>query len=243
MPLDVPDDAAGKRTSCAGCKRVFKIPPPLAPEESQGAQRAGLSRTALLAGAASLGVLLMFLSFFLPWWGVDLHTKAVADVRQQQPMQRDADEFSRIWKQNDDFYKSMLSDGQRKGWDEFVEAPLNRDNSFSTSLFGWDFARGIVTFVLSILAAVLIASQLLVPVLRRGGFALLLSAAALGLVVFILALTVWAGTPGEDSGQLWRIAQGVSAGPILALFGGVVLSAAGGAGGAQGLMGLLARGA
>jgi hypothetical protein len=180
-------------------------------EEMANMQIGGFSlcKIVALGGAA-----LLFLSFFMPWWGISIERKgdnATADLAREESL-----EAAR--------YRAFLG-----GKDEISE-----------SAWGWDFSRAIVTFVFSFLIAGAVAAVMLVPQIRPYGMFMLLFAACLALVVFIMSLTVWFGTPGDNlTGGGVEVAQGVSVGPFIALLGSLAVLAGAGYEGVIGLLGFL----
>ncbi|MBI5725813.1 MAG: hypothetical protein HZA50_17770 [Planctomycetes bacterium] len=199
----------------------------------------------ILKLAICAGAFLMFLSFFLPWWGAAVTTRSWRDNdanRQNENTQKagkDLDDFKAAVEGDNEFHESVLSKSQNERGLKVIEdwRREGKAGQSSASAFGWDFARGIVTFIFGLLILLVTVPQLFLRFLARWGWTALLPSAAMGLVVFILALTVWFGTPGRDfKGTYITFVQGVSIGSFLALAGSVFVTAAAAMDGIAGLL-------
>jgi hypothetical protein len=191
-------------------------------EEMANMQIGGFSlcKIVALGGAA-----LLFLSFFLPWWGISMERNENPGDLSREELTDASNEFNEAMKGNRDFYTSVLDDD---------------DDDGSQSAFGWDLGRGIVTFIFSFIIAGAVAAVMFVPAVRPFSMFLLLLAGVLAFVVFILTLTVWFGTPGDNvDNVLGEIDQGVSFGTFVALLGSLAVLAGAGYEGVTGLLGFL----
>jgi hypothetical protein len=178
------------------------------------------------------GAALLFLSFFLPWWGFSQESKKpdgniTSDVRRAAN-----EELSEAGRDAADYLKMFSSDALI----DFGK-DMAKDGKASISAYGFDMGRGIVTFIFSFLIAGAVAAVMFVKPIQQFGMFLLLLAGVLALVVFILTLTVWFFSPGDNvNNALGEIDQGVSFGTFVALLGSLgVLAGAG----YEGLMGTL----
>ncbi|MFP4353813.1 MAG: hypothetical protein ACLFUJ_01725 [Phycisphaerae bacterium] len=274
--LDVPDDAAGKETTCPSCQETFVVAgpvqtkpaegvaPPAAPagdnaparDKSAGAKAKanefyGKATTMQLGGfslmkiVAAAGGILLFLSFFLPWWGMGLEFDKVdagdvsnARSEYQKVFDGDASDDDKA-DANWVFSVAGLEEAQEMGK---AQGKVNANESvdYSWSAFGWDLTRGIVTFIFALEILVLVGLTILIPSARRVGFALLLPAALLAFVVLILTLTVWFGTPGDNEGEKFiDLYAGVSFGTFVAMFGAIGVMVGAGLEGVFSLLGFI----
>lgn len=193
-----------------------------------------LCKIVALGGAA-----LLFLSFFLPWWGIS--QEEVKDVKRSD-VQDELKEANDYGTETFDFMGDVFSTkALRKFGEEY-----GKEKEASLSAFGWNLSRGIVTFIFSFLIAGAIVVTMFVPAVRAFAPFILLVAVILAFVVFILTLTVWFGTPGKDldyvSMSLTEIAeidQGVSFGTFVAMLGALGVLAGAGYEAVMGMMGFL----
>ncbi len=192
-----------------------------------------LCKVVALAGAS-----LLFLSFFLPWWGLSVETKEVKfqdlSEDEKKELEDDSKDYQDAQKDQRDFMEDVFS--REDGRDFFED--LQKNNEASISAFGWDLSRGIVTFIFSFLIGGAVAAVMFVKPLQPFGMFVLLLAAILAFVVFILTLTVWFGTPGQNLDNiLVEIDQGVSFGTFVALLGALGVLAGAGYEAVMGMMG------
>lgn len=189
---------------------------------------------AILAGA-----FLLFVAFFLPWWGL---TGVPEDrpgfgngvqVKTPDLLTKNAEWYARyaVWDRFQKQRDAMLN-AAREGEDVNV-------GRVSISLFGRNTGTGVVAFIYSFLAVAIVIGPVFVPVLRPGTWAGYLASAVICAGIFLSTLIEWVFcSPGQDvEGQL---SQGISIGVWFALIGSAVVVAAGTMAGLKGLRGFLA---
>jgi len=257
--LNVADSAAGRQGQCPSCQHVFMIPasqgapapagsassaPPPGPVLAGGLVGAKAGGLSMLKLGVMIGAFLMFLSFFLPWWGIDLGYTPPKQGCTAEQTQKDGDErkeLGEVIEENGEFYDKVLSKDQiRKLVENSGKAVNGQKGNWSGSAFGFDFGRGVVSFIFGLLVLALVTPLLFVKFLQKWAWTVMLPAAVMGLVCLILALTVWIGTPGKDvSGATVKWSQGVSIGPFIAMPGAALMAAAAALDGAFGLIGFI----
>jgi hypothetical protein len=252
--LNVPDTAAGQQGRCPMCQAVFTIAAPapapapvvtpvvaaVAPQPGAFAPAVAVAGGGLTAGTRTPlkiiglgGAFIMVVSFFLPWWGMNIASTVPKfdDPKERQLCEKEGKALLKILgaKENRDFYDKTFSAKDREDFAEGDEQDPKPGDVVkkSKSAFGWKFASGILSFVFGIIILGLMIPQLFVKFLQRWGWTGTLPGAAMALVVFIMGLVFWIGTPGEDlAGTMIRYNQGVSIGPFLAFAGGAIATAA-----------------
>jgi len=271
--LNVPDTAAGQQGRCPMCQAVFTIAAPapapapvvtpmvaaVAPQPGAFAPAVAVAGGGLMAGTRTPlkiiglgGAFIMVVSFFMPWWGMDISYTIPKenDDKERKAFDKECKEFMSAQKENSSWYIDSISEKNAKTWGEKVAGMfmgggrigrlrgLDGDEDVaatqpgettkaSISSFGWKFAGGILAFIFGLVLMALTIPQLFVKILQRWGWTGTLPAAAMALVVFILGLVFWIASPGKDvSGTLIKFSQGVSIGPFLAFAGGAIATAA-----------------
>lgn len=190
---------------------------------------------ALLAGAG-----LLFLAFFLPWWGLrgvpeDRLLAGDGASKVQKVRAENAPWYATyaVW---DKFQKERdsLLDAARKGQDVQLD-------QVSVSLFGWNTGPGVVAFIFFFLVIAFVLGPMFVPVLRPVAWIGYLASGVVYAGVFGMTVIRWViCTPGQDVEGL--LVQGVSVGVWFALLGSVLASAAGTMAGLKALKGACAPG-
>jgi hypothetical protein len=149
----------------------------------------------------------------------------------QQALQADQQKAENQLKGVDEFTEGVLDEDEiGREFERKSKADLKRANPNGAvvvqhSAYGWDFTRGILVFVLSIVAVGLLSAVMYVPAVRPFGWAATLPAAALGITSAILALTFLIGAPGENfTGEVVTTSMTVREGGWLALAGSVILA-------------------
>ncbi|TFG87538.1 MAG: hypothetical protein E4H18_03425 [Hyphomicrobiales bacterium] len=227
-----------------------------APAVAPACVSAPLWRFVAMGGAA-----LMILSFFLPWWSIDFfelkrpqrpeldRAAAMSSAGREtyEDAQKDYEKKLAEYKKVDEAFDKQMESLQQATVDTQLFAvdvlsrkaitKLNPREKGSATAFGWGPGSGIVTFIFGLIILPLMLVPMFVSILKKWSWAMSMPAAVLGLVVLILSVVFWIGSPGENVSGM--VEQGVSIGPFVALAGG--LAAAGGAAltGICGLMGFL----
>ena len=168
----------------------------------------------------AVGGLVMIISFFTPWWRmrIDVRSPQQAD---RQTAQREVNQYRLTRQDHSEFHNNRFSGPELNRFDRPLEEPVG--GSHILRAWGWDFGRGIVTLIFGVLVLAVALVVMFVPIMKYLAWAGMLPAALLGLIVVILGLTVWIGTPGENVlGSFLRFRQGVHIGPFLALLGGLL---------------------
>ncbi len=188
------------------------------------------------------GAALMLISFFLPWWSIDLSegkrpkrgelTDEAARKRYENDLkayQADVEAAGEAMQDGTDFYRDAISKSAWRG--------LNKKGGGSASAFGWNVGSGITAFIFSLLVLPMLIVPMFVPILKKWSWAMAMPAAVMGLIAFILAFVFWLSSPGENVSGL--VEQGVSVGPFIALVGGLAVAGGAGLAGVCGLMGFI----
>lgn len=196
-----------------------------------------------------VGGLLMFASFFVPWWGVSVRPIEFTAADTAEVRRANADEgrqARQIRSDNDVFYSMTMSRAAKNRLVDAVNssAPASEAANanilrYSDRIFGWNTATGIISFIFGILVIVLAVLALSVRFLRRWDWPLMLGAMGLSIPVLILALVFWLASPGEATDRILH--QGVSVGPFLALPGAIISTVASAIAGIVGLVVFLRR--
>ena len=197
------------------------------------AASAGCPVAPFLPHATLAGAGLVFLAFFLPWWGLTGVPEDrpgmgnTAQVKSPELLAKNAAWYAKytVWDRFQNQRDSML-DAARQGENVKIE-------QVSISLHGWDIGPGVVAFIYFFLVVAIVLGPVFVPMLRPGAWMGYLVSAVVYAGVFGATLISWViCSPGQDvEGQL---AQGVSVGVWLALFGSVLAAGAGGMAGLKG---------
>ena len=196
-----------------------------------------------------VGGLLMFASFFVPWWSVSVRPIEFTAADTAEVRRANADEgrqARQIRSDNDVFYSMTMSRAAKNRLVDAVNsaAPASEAANanilrYSDRIFGWNTATGIISFIFGILVIVLAVLALSVRFLRRWDWPLMLGAMGLSIPVLILSLVFWLASPGEATDRILR--QGVSVGPFLALPGAIISTVASAIAGIVGLVVFLRR--
>lgn len=167
-----PQQPAGEQTPPAGTTPETPPEQPAQSPEPQAGQPAGgemgkkieemanmqiggfsLCKIVALGGAA-----LLFLSFFLPWWGISVEERkpgddVSADARAAARQDRDAARLDAV---------SYMSPKQIAE----LSKDMAKDDKGSLSLYGWNLGGGIVTFIFSLLILGILVALMFVPALK-----------------------------------------------------------------------------
>ncbi|NLW85684.1 MAG: hypothetical protein GXY38_02300 [Planctomycetes bacterium] len=169
----------------------------------------------------AIGGLVMIISFFTPWWrmSIDVRSPGQQDVA-RRTLEQELSEYRLVRMDHAEFHNRRFGGGQLNRF----ERPLDQQGgSHALRAWGWDFGRGIATLILGLVVLAVAMVVMFVPIMRYYAWTAMLPAALFGLIVVILSLTVWIGSPGEDVvGSYIRFWQGVHVGPFLALAGGLL---------------------
>lgn len=196
-----------------------------------------------------VGGLLMFASFFVPWWGVTVRPIEFNpnDTAEARRVNLDEGRQARqVRSDHDVFYSMTMSRAAKNRLTDAINSAVPTSEAananvmrYSDRLFGWNTATGILTFIFGILVIILGVLSLSVRFLRRWDWPLLLGAMGLSIPIFILSLVFWVASPGEGTDRILR--QGVSVGPFLALPGAIIAMVASGIAGIVGFIVFLRR--
>ncbi len=181
------------------------LPPPPPPQRLSGQVHAAL---------AAIGAVIMFASFFVPWWSMSID---ISNPEKAPPMvKKEMEQVGRL-DRNEAFYMKHIL--LRDFWENsfFGLGPKSIHNS--VMLFGWSFATGILSLIFSLLVAGAISTPLFVRQVQKWAWARALPSAALCVVILIMSFVFWLATPGGGTATI--LPQGVSVGPFLALGGNV----------------------
>ncbi len=199
---------------------------------------------------------LMFLAFFMPWWGVTLKIPAIpklqkdatADDRknhndEMKKIRKDLEKVQRVQKKNKKWYDDKIPQRtQDKAEDEVKEAreqQINDDKGdfyVTMRIWGWSTGLGITAFIFSIVLLPIAIVPIFVPLLRNWIWIGYFVAAVSGLVLFILSLVWYFSSPGENvSGYVWQ-GVGLSPGPYMDILGSLATLTSGVLGGVFGLL-------
>jgi len=199
----------------------------------------------LIAGSS-----MMFLAFFMPWWGISITMPGISKNPSEDDRKDYEEEIKDISKQLDKDekkYKDILGeervddlkDDLREGAKQHREDLQNQKSASSYTvsswIFGWSTGVGITGFILSffLLAAGIV--PLFVSLLRRWMWTGYYAVAVMGLVMFILSLVWYFTTPGKN---VKGLSQGVGwyPGPYFEIVGSLAVLVAGVLGGVFGLV-------
>lgn len=218
------------------------------------------SMSMILKIVGLVGALAIVVSFMVPWWSADMNYTAPKGAaapnrgaygdfnaglgEESQKVQKDFKEFTDATEKDEKFYRDVQDEDDRKETAKAMDKFPFESASFSFSAFGWDVSRGIVSFIFGLVALLSLAAvlvlQFFLPFARRWGWTLEGFCVLLGLTVAILGLTAWLGLPGKDfAGTYIKFSQGISAGPIMALAGGLLMVGGAGLSGLAGLQNML----
>ena len=198
-------------------------PPDERPASGEGSR---LPRTPHVKGYSlwriftAVGGLIMIISFFTPWWGMRIDVRGT-QVGDETALRREATQYGLLRQDHAEFHNRRFSGSQLNRFNRPLDQPIGGAQALRA--WGWDFGRGIVTLVFGILVLAVALVVVFVPIMRYLAWTGMLPAALLGLIVIIISLTVWIGTPGENMlGSYLRFRQGVHVGPFLAMLGGLL---------------------
>jgi hypothetical protein len=188
-----------------------------------------------LAGFGLMGgALLMLASFVVPWWYITI-----------TPPSRNSNSYSRS------LVNQMMEDNSKRlvkhvGWYmahtsvltmedmSDIEDVAKKDMKWSRGIWGWQCGEGITSFILALGIFGISGLTMAIASVRRWGWMSALVAAAMGIAPLILAILWMVSSPSVDIGDLMQ--QGISAGPLLALPGAIIVIVVGIARGIPGLM-------
>lgn len=210
-----------------------------------------ISPIVLIAG----GGMLVF-AFFMPWWGITLEKPDSAKL--ERPKFNDPDfenklkaynearkqagekqkDMKRVMDRGSRWYRKMYVDDYMK--DALTDADDDAE-SITVRLWGWNTGTGITSLILGLLILPLGIVPIFVGAYRRWAWIGSFVAGVMGLILFILGMVFYFGSPGENAEGL---AQGVglSPGPFLVIFGSFGTLAAGVFSGVIGLLEFLRGG-
>jgi hypothetical protein len=199
----------------------------------------------------------MFVAFFMPWWGMTQKITGPpkrpqgfdAETRKayQEALKERQDKRAKVVKvlrRNSSWYRNKIGDDRLEDFQSTLSdgAKDSSDGgSFQATLrlWGWNTGIGITAFVFSLVLLPVAIVPMFVQLLRSWIWIGYFVVAVSGLVLFILSLVWYFSSPGENvSGQLW---QGVGwyPGPYLEILGSLATLAVGVLGGVFGLLSFL----
>ncbi len=150
--------------------------------------------------------MIMFASFFVPWWSMSID---ISNPEKASPMvKRGNGAGGKILDRNEAFYMKHIL--LRDFWENsfFGLGPKSIHNS--VMLFGWSFATGILSLIFSLLVAGAISTPLFVRQVQKWAGPVLPSA-ALCVVILIMSFVFWLATPGGGTATI--LSQVSASGP------------------------------
>lgn len=247
----------GKRVKCNDCGATFEVmsnePQPVQrPDAGEAKQIAGAALAAV--GKASrlvcqlrgshgffgrtlmVGSLLMLVSFFVPWWHITI-------TPSNRGFQSDHESAQAFQSQIENNAKRLV---KYIGWYNAHTYVLNVEDvsdikdmaekgmKWSFRIWGWQCGAGYTSFILGLCIIGICGLTMAVASVRGWGWISAMVAGAMGIPPFILAILWVVSCPGIDIGDF--VQQGVSAGPLIALPGAILVTVAGAVSGVTGLM-------
>jgi len=203
-------------------------PPPMAvgPAKVPGGRFAEMSlwRYLIIAGGG-----LMFLTFFMPWWGISTESDPgkISGMDDVEKMAKKGTDALEVWMKGAEWYRDHL---------DSVPRPGSKD---SETLWGWSTGTGVTGFILSFFILAIGIVPMFVKAVRPWAFFGSFAAAIMGLILFIFSLTWMFGAPWKNVSPL--LAQGKIIGPYLFLLACLAVLAGAVTDTVFGTMGFVAR--
>lgn len=196
------------------------LPPrPVASAERPSARQQWESLLHLPAMAWSLcivaGAGLLFLAFFVPWWGIEIDRGKDASASERR-------EANEVQERNAFWYL------------QHVRPVSKLDDADGVTLWGWNTGTGITGLVFVILLLPIAVLPLCFKLLRPWAWVGRFLAALAGCVMLVMFAVWFFGAPSKNASPI--LYQGLYLGPYLAFLAGGVLVLTGVAGGAMGLV-------
>ena len=203
---------------------------------------------------------MMFLAFFMPWWGLTVTFPAPPsrpdDNAQMEEYGKDKKDWEETMKKigkhlkkyekkhkailGEDFWNEMGEDLKEKGGeqgDDVKKGELTKSVSITARVWGLNFVGiALTAFIFSIVLLPIAIVPIFVPMLRRWIWIGYFVAAVSGLVLFILSLVWYFTSPGANLPKYVWQGVGLSPGPYLEIFGTLATLASGVLGGVFGLL-------
>jgi ABC-type multidrug transport system fused ATPase/permease subunit len=206
---------------------------------------------------------MMFLAFFMPWWGITIDVPAPPTRPKDQQAMGDFQKDAKDWgkkmsdigkhlKKYERKHKAILGESywkekenETKEWGQEQQVAVQKGestSSFSSTARVWGFnfvGVALTGFIFSIVLLPVAIVPMFVKLLRNWMWIGYFVAAVVGLVMFILSLVWYFSSPGENLSSYVKQGVGWYPGPYLEILGTLATLTVGVLGGVFGLLSFL----